>query len=115
MKKTDLPNLILDGRLDSVLDELATAVHARRRIVADIERQRNLQNLRPGMRVRIKLLRPKYLTGLQGEVIERLDSLDAFSGDHRFSGTLPVKLDAGRVRRYGPVVHVPANCLERIG
>lgn len=70
--------------------------HLRDRRAANV-----LASLSTGDRVKIQNLKPKYIVGYSGTV----ESID---GDK-------VTVDLGRqVRRYGPIVIVPASCLIKL-
>jgi hypothetical protein len=113
MKQVDLPPLVLSGKLDRILDTLTEACVARQRILREQRKAHNLAELTPGTRVRITRIKPRYLSGLTGEVLSPIPGAQELLGRPVRAGFLPVKLDVGRVGRYGPMVHVPASALER--
>lgn len=114
MKTTELPGLIEDGRLDSVLDELSEAVRNRRRTLWDRDRkeearQAKEQNLdKPGARVELVNLSPKYLNGSTGTTEHHTGKLRVRKGQLM----VPVKLDYP-TGKFGRQITVPLNCLRR--
>jgi hypothetical protein len=116
MKAGDLAykvcDLIETGRLDKYLVVMDESIRERRKRIRDKKPRVNLHKLKPGARVRITSgLRPRYLVGLKGEVKDR-DEIPVM-GREPSSKHIPV--DMGRiVRRYGPIIWVPANCLEEV-
>lgn len=100
-----LLNLIHSGKLDSILDALREAVHSRERYLRDQKSATNLATLKPGTRVRLSNLKPKYLNGYEGVVADR---------PARRRGDIAVDLDNAPSNRYGSKMAVPAGCLEPV-
>jgi hypothetical protein len=108
--------LVEDGRLDSVLDELAEAVRNRRRILWERGREEEAQQAkeaglnRKGARVELHGLRPKYLNHITGTV----DSDGPFTY-RKGQPMIPVYLDyapVGSKRMWSRHITVPLNCLR---
>ena len=98
---------IINGDYDDDLDRIIEAVKSRRRENSERRGRINALTLKPGTRVRLKGLSPKYLNGLEGEIIT--DPLGGSGKKHRIA----VKLDHP-ARRYGSIVRPPGNCMEAI-
>src|SRR5438270_11692041 len=111
MTTKDFTNLVCDrifeSKRDKHLETIMAACNARRRMVRDQTGQRNMLELNEkGKRVRIKgNIRPKYLLGYEGTVVDRPFHF------RESAGTIYVYLGT-KVRRYGPVVGVPASAVE---
>lgn len=116
MKQTDLINLVLDGRLDSILDRLSEAVFARKKMIREQKAIQNRLTMTVGTRVRITTgLRPKYLVGLLGTVVEpwklpREPKKDAIAVHLDTDPGVPAR---GRLR-YDQTLAIPASCLEEV-
>lgn len=114
MKQIDLPPLVLSGKLDRIVDALYDACLERRRQLREQRKAMNLAELTPGTRVRISTsIKPRYLGRLTGEVLSPMPNAQELMRRPVKAGYLPVSLDVGRVRNFGPVVHVSASALER--
>lgn len=109
---TDTLDWVTDGKLDGVLESLQEAVIARRRILAQREALQNLAELKPGTRVRLQHLKPKYLNNRPGTVRDPDALPDREFSQYDPNKHLIVEMDV-EVRRYGKFVTVPANCLRR--
>jgi len=96
---------IINGEVDDDLDRVNEAVRSRRKELRAREAHINLLTLKPGTRVRLKGLSPKYLNGLEGEII--VDPV----GGRRGKARLAVKMDEP-VRKYGSIIRPPAGCVE---
>lgn len=110
MKKSELIDLVYDGKLDTVLDDLYGACVQRRRIVENKRARRNQRVMVPGKQVKIVgNIKPRYLLGITGKVTEApIAYLGANKPGH-------VWVDIGRqVRKYGPRIRIPANCLKLV-
>jgi hypothetical protein len=105
MTKQELIGLVYAGKLDSIIDQLQEAVYARKRILKDQKAAENKVALTPGTRVRLLGLRPKYLNGLEGKVVDT---------PARRAGDISVVLDYSPSPRFGTHTAVPAACLEGV-
>ena len=106
----DIVTAIQDGSVDDDLEALAEVVRLRRKELHDREARINQFTLKPGARVRLKGLSPKYLNGLEGEIV-----VDPLGQSRRGKSRLAVKLDRPELAgRYGSIVRPPANCVEAI-
>ena len=108
-------SMIHRGQLDGYLERIMAACNDRRRTVRDELTWRNMEELKPGTRVRVTgRIRPQYLLGCSGVVVERPEGFRVVQTD----GVIYVdfKRQFGKRRgggyRYGPVIGVPAACLE---
>jgi hypothetical protein len=109
MKKIELLDHVEDGRLDSILDELANAVRERRRTLYDRERRALEQAAKKAFKEdsRVEIsggIRPKYLLGATGTIT------GPPTVGKRGALYFPVRLDYP-IRRYGYSVTAPASCL----
>lgn len=110
MKKSDLIDLVYEGKLDTVLEDLYEACRVRQKTLRDAQARRNKRVMRPGRRVQVtERISPKYLSGYEGTVVP------AGTKPNMARGIPIVYVDFGmRIRRYGPVVGMPANCLTLV-
>jgi hypothetical protein len=105
---------ILRGRLDSQLDIIQQAIVARRKTLRQEQITRNRILLTPGTRVKLTTIKPQYLSNQKGTVV------DAESAEHLLlrrgnnPDFVPVRLDAGRVRRFGPIVFAPLAAVAKL-
>ena len=98
MEPNDIVTAIMNGSCDQSLDVLRAALRQREKTIGDI----TLLTIKPGARVRLKNLTPKYLNGMLGTVK---------GGAKPNSKRIPVELDES-VPRFGKRVTPPASCLE---
>ena len=97
------------GRLDKYLDVITNAGWERKKRLRESRERENLIKLRPGTRVQIDPnIKPRYLGGLKGTVIQSEGPRPR--SNKRF---LSVRLDDGRVGRFGPVVNCPPASLTK--
>jgi hypothetical protein len=99
MDMTNVIAAIMAGQLDDGLESIQQAIRERNRSRGDVLRL----TIKPGTRVRLKNLSPKYLNGLEGTVSTR----------KRKGKRIPVDLDEG-VHRFGKTLNPPSQCLEVI-
>jgi hypothetical protein len=107
---------ISKGTLDKHLDVISTQINKRNATIRDNQAARNLVTLTPGTRVMITpdKIKPKYLGGHKGTVVDP-DTLGPINQTNpAYQKAIPVRLDHGRVRKFGPIVWVPAACLRKL-
>lgn len=110
----DVIGAILDGTMDEHMDELLDAYKARRNTVRNNKAQLNALTLKPGARVRLVNLSPKYLSGLTGEIVEPIERTQR-RGKPRFDVKVDSMPPQGTRRFYNNTVHgVPASAIEAI-
>lgn len=116
MTLLELIEEIVTGKWDDDLERLDEAIRARRKEERRKQAEINRLTLLPGARVRLKNLSPKYLNGLEGEVVEQqhgrkkglrvkfVEPEDIFMrSQHRQAA-----------QRFGSSVRVPASCVEPV-
>src|SRR4051812_24056978 len=103
MRQEDVIDFVHDGKLDRVVDQLIDTGIARKKVLSQRKARANLENLEWGDKVRTVNLRPKYISGLKGTIIDPEDRPTK-------PGYLWIDLGM-RVRRYGPIVCLPASCV----
>ena len=104
MKKSDFVDRVVDtiysGKLDEYLELIVQAANDRRRITHDRLADYNFTIFKkPGTRVRLDKIRPKYLSGYEGTVVRVTQ--------RKGKNFLVVDLDVPSVRRYngkGPLI-----------
>lgn len=99
----DISTLITNGTYDDDLDDIARAVQHRRSVLKDVRASIMKASLRKGDRVCLSGLRPAYINGKHGIVMEvkrsRVSLMPAEGQAHgRFSG----------------IVTVPLSCVEKV-
>jgi len=104
-KLDEVPQLIIEGKFDTMLDAIGHAIRSRREHMEARQATENLAKLKPGTRVVLRKLKPKYLNGMEGIVSDR---------PSRRPGDISVDMDYAPSDRYGTHLNVPAACLERI-
>lgn len=103
---------IAKGRLDPYLDDIRDSLNNRHRSIRDQRAAHNRVIMKPGVRVKIaNTIKPRYLAGLKGTVMDPEDIGHLPRGQDR---NIPVRLDYGRIRRYGPTVFVPPSALAKL-
>lgn len=101
-----------NGRLDPYLEDILNSVIERNKHKRDQLAAHNRVILKPGVRVKIDdKIKPRYLGGLKGTV---LDPEEAGHLPRGHNGSIPIKLDFGKVRRFGPVVYCPPATLRKL-
>lgn len=96
---------ILDGSVDDELTAVSQAIQTRKRQLREGQALLNKVTLGPGARVRTKNLKPKYLSGLTGTVLEN----QAGKRD------IQVQLDLSQYTgRYSHTIGIPASCLDPV-
>lgn len=108
MKEETLTKVLklVAGADDNELKAIQQVLTMRIKTLRHNERIQNEALLRVGDQVRLKGLKPQYLNGTRGEII-----------DKRPRGFKVQRLhstDIRAVRRFGSTPIVPANCLEKI-
>lgn len=110
---SDVLAAIFDGVMDDDFDALIDAYKSRVRTVRENKGRLNALTIKPGDRVQITNISPKYLDGLEGVV------LTASVGSGRGKPRFDVKVDRmprqGTSRFYNNTVHgVPASALRKV-
>ena len=108
MTTTTVQDLI-DGvqRLDpDELGVLQDAVTARRKYLRSVETSKALSVFKPGDKVRLRDLMPKYVVGTTGEIVKRDGAKFVVKIDD--SADIQVK------HRFGSEIRVPAGCLTLV-
>lgn len=86
------------------IENIWAACKRRQKYLRDNRAASNAASLRPGDRVRLSGLSPKYLNGLTGEVVDVLGGtkvqVKLFDGTNRFQAGIPYT--------------VPASCLTKV-
>lgn len=106
---TDVIAAIVNGELDDNLDDFSEALNLRRKEAGRKQAVLNSLTLKPGAQVRLRGLRPKYLNGRTGTVMEQ--------GPYSNKGTsarprMDVLLDMPVGKFFdGKVRGVPADCI----
>lgn len=91
--------LVHNGKLDEDIDEVLEFLRARKQYLSD----KAASALRPGDRVVIRNIKPRYLNGMVGHVRGRM------------AGKIEVELDQQpRGDRFGKVLIFPASCVEAL-
>lgn len=97
------------GRLDNHLQSIADVTLLRLRHIREETAARNKAEMVPGTRVQITgNIKPRYLYGLKGTVV---DETYPRQTDKVLTS---VKLDKGRVGRYGPIIFVPSALVHKL-
>lgn len=100
------------GRLDVYLDDIFEAIRERKNHKRNQLAAHNRVILKPGVRVKIANgIKPRYLAGLKGTVIDPEQAGHLPRGNN---GAIPIRLDFGKVRRYGPTVFVPPGAMSKL-
>ena len=96
---------IVSGRCDPWLDDLISAAVERAKYLRQREAYARLRKMKVGDTVKIVgNIKPKYLAGQTGKVLSLNDT--------RRRGFPMVEVDLGKsIRRYSPIISVPASCL----
>lgn len=103
---------IAKGRLDPYLDDIHNSIISRHKFNRDQRAAHNRVIMKPGVRVKIgNTIKPRYLAGLKGTVIDPEDIGHLPRGQ---DSSIPVRLDLGKIRRYGPTVFVPPSALAKL-
>jgi hypothetical protein len=97
IKAADVITAIMNGDVDDELGIIRDAVRQRERAVGEIVRLL----IKPGTRVRLKNLSPKYLNGLEATVSTRPQR----------GKRIPVELDES-IPRFGKTLNPPSQCIE---
>lgn len=99
--------LTLIGKADETeLRSILNTAISRQKQLRIIEQQKNLALLQEGDRVRLKNVKPKYLSGTPGTIVGRKGQ--------QFIVQLDASADARAQRRFGSRPVCPANILEKI-
>lgn len=107
MTKQRLVELVLEGKLDSVLEDLTEACTMRRRVLHEAKARKLLLRAKPGTHVEvIGNIRPKYLIGQRGVVEEP----PQWAKRH-YKPIVYVRFEQ-RIGKYGHVVGIPAGSLK---
>jgi hypothetical protein len=94
---------IIGGIHDHQLDEILDACYQRKKLTRDQNTAMAMATIKVGDVVVLKNLRPKYINGLKGKVVEKKRT--------KISVELHTGQDTGR---FGRRVTCPASCLEKV-
>jgi predicted metal-dependent RNase len=99
----DISTLIMNGTYDSDLDTIADAVRHRQSVLRDVRASITKASLNTGDSVRLSGLRPAYINGKRGIVVEVKRSRVA------------VRPAEGQAQgRFSGIVTVPLSCVEKV-